>query len=103
DRTRGPIDLVERYEVLRGELERFSDDLAARPEVVALNKTDLLVTEPRSIAAVQTFEAHLRAKGVKLYFLSGATGDGTDALLLDLWRQILAEKRAEGHEDDGTF
>lgn len=103
DRTRGPINLVERYEVLRGELERFSDELAGRPEVVALNKTDLLVTEPRAIAAVKAFEAHLRAKGVKLYFLSGATGVGTDALLLDLWRQIVEEKRAEGSDDDGTF
>jgi GTP-binding protein len=89
---RGPIDLVERYKVLRKELAGFSDDLAARPEVVALNKTDLLVDDPLTLPAVKKLAAHLKRKGIPLLFLSGATGAHLDDVLLQLWQRVLQEK-----------
>jgi GTP-binding protein len=90
--TRGPVDLVERYEVLRRELARFSDELAARPELVALNKTDLLVGEPAALPAVQRLQRHLAGRGVPLLFLSGAAGAGVDAVLLQLWQRVQQQK-----------
>jgi GTP-binding protein len=92
DATRGPIDLVQRYDVLRGELSRFSDELAARPEIVALNKCDLLVGDPLALPAVKKLKKHLDKKGVPLLFLSGAAGVGVDGVLLQLWQRVQAEK-----------
>ena len=89
---RGPVDLVERYKVLRQELIGFSDDLAARPEVVALNKTDLLLVDPLTLPAVKKLQAHLKRKGIPLLLLSGATGQHLDEVLLHLWQRVLAEK-----------
>ena len=89
---RGPIDLVERYKVLRKELAGFSDELAARPEVVALNKTDLLAAEPASLPAVKKLHAHLKRQGIPLLFISGATGDHLDDVLVQLWQRVLLEK-----------
>ena len=89
---RGPIDLVERYKVLRKELAGFSDELAARPEVVALNKTDLLAAEPASLPAVKKLHAHLKRQGIPLLFISGATGDHLDDVLVQLWQRVLLEQ-----------
>ncbi|MDP2340394.1 MAG: GTPase ObgE [Deltaproteobacteria bacterium] len=89
---RGPIDLVERYKVLRKELAGFSDDLAARPEVVALNKTDLLVVDPLTLPAVKKLQTHLKKKGIPLLLLSGATGQHLDEVLLHLWQRVQQEK-----------
>ncbi len=89
---RGPIDLVERYQVLRKELAGFSDELAARPEVVALNKTDLLVVDPLTLPGVKKLQSHLKRKGIPLLLLSGATGQHLDDVLLHLWQRVLAEK-----------
>ncbi len=91
DQIRGPIDLVERYEVLRGELDLFSDELSARPEIVALNKTDLIDGDVKGHAQVKALQKHLKKKGVPLLFLSGAVGSGVDDVLLALWTQVRAE------------
>jgi GTP-binding protein len=92
DATRGPVDLVKRYDVLRRELSRFSDELAARPEIVALNKSDLLVGDPLALPAVKKLKKHLDKKGVPLLFLSGAAGVGVDSVLLQLWQRVQSEK-----------
>jgi GTP-binding protein len=94
DYIRGPIDLVERYTVLREELAKFSDELASRPEVVALNKCDLLVGDPRALPQVQKLEKHLKKRKVPLIFLSGAAGTGLEPALLALWQKVEAEKPA---------
>jgi GTP-binding protein len=92
--TRGPVDLVERYEVLRGELARFSDELAARPEVVAVNKVDLMggVEAVKKHPAVKKLLAHLKKRGVPVHFLSGAADVGVSSLTLALWEKVRAEK-----------
>lgn len=98
--VRGPVDLVDRYEVLRGELEQFSDELAERPEIVALNKTDLFDGDPKTHPQVKALQKHLKKKGVPLLFLSGAAGVGVDNVVLALWKQVRAEM---GDADDGSF
>lgn len=107
--TRGPIDLVERYEVLRGELARFSDELASRPEIVAVNKVDLMggVDVVKKHPQVKALAAHLKKRGVPMHFLSGAADVGVKPLTLFLWDTVRAEKSpAQGggfnphHADD---
>jgi GTP-binding protein len=93
--ARGPIDLVERYEALRHELEKFSDELARRPEIVAINKTDLFDGGDAAVLAhpqVKKLLRHLQSKDVKVRLLSGATSGGVDALVLSLWEMVRAEK-----------
>jgi GTP-binding protein len=90
--VRGPIDLVERYTVLRRELENFSAALAARPEVVALNKTDLLVGDPAALPAVTKLQQHLAKQKIPLLFLSSASGHNRDQVLLTLWQKVQQEK-----------
>lgn len=97
---RGPIDLVERYDVLRGELERFSDELAERPEIVALNKCDLFDGDVKSHPQVKALAKHLKKKGVPLLLLSGAAGTGVDSVLLALWEQV---RKEQGPKDDDAF
>jgi GTP-binding protein len=92
--TRGPTDLVARYTVLRKELEAFSPELAARPEVVAINKIDLLDGNPATHPGVKALRAHLKRRGIALHLLSGATNTGVNELVVALWDQVRREKAA---------
>jgi GTP-binding protein len=69
------------YETVRREVELYDTALAGRPEVIALNKIDVE-------------EARARAEGLQKSFpgdvvlLSGATGEGTRALIQLLLRRL---------------
>lgn len=72
-----PSDLQEdsperQYRVLIHELEEHSADLAARPRVVVISKSDLPVDLDTSWA---------EAEGVDLHVISGLTGEGVPGLL----------------------
>jgi len=89
-------DPVEDFEVISRELELFpgrdaSDErLADKPVIVAANKIDAL-DEPDRLARL---ERHLQSAGVPLYPVSAATGEGLDALLEAVWREVaLARER----------
>jgi GTP-binding protein len=71
---RSPLDDLE---VLGAELRAYDPDLRERPSVVALNKID----QPEARERVAEATAELRARGVQVYPISAATGEGTDALL----------------------
>jgi len=63
--------------VIEGELEAYGADLADKPRLVALNKIDL--ADPELVAG---FVKELKAAGAKeVYPVSGATGEGVEALL----------------------
>lgn len=83
-------DLVGRYQALRQELGAFSARLAELPEVVVLNKTDLIAGG--DAPALKKLEAHLKKRGVSLLRMSGATGEGTREVVLALWREVNAER-----------
>jgi GTPase len=74
-KTRGPADLVARYTALRKELAAFSRELAKVPELVVINKTDVL-PEAHKHPQTKKLVAHLKKKNVPVLFMSGATGDG---------------------------
>jgi len=79
-------DPVERYRVLRGELEAFSPDLAARPEMVALTKSDA-VDEERMAEHLASFQEVL---GFTPGVISAVTRDGVQELVDACWRQLRA-------------
>ena len=62
------------YRALRKELARFSPDLAKRPEVVVLSKSD--VTEVRD--AYPTLAKRFARAGVRLHLVSAANRDGLE-------------------------
>jgi len=77
---------LEDLEVLRKELRAFNPELACRPQVVALNKLDLL--EP---ARVQAIQQELEQPGESAALpISAATGDGLGALLEAVWAMLPA-------------
>ncbi len=70
-------DVVRAWRTVRGELEAYGGGLAAKPELVALNKTDAMT--PREVSSRR--RALERATGAAVLTLSGATRLGVaDAL-----------------------
>ncbi len=69
-------DPAEDFEKINAELANFSAELSERPQIVAANKCDLASAE--QIAA---FEKFITDKGLRLFKISAATTDGTDALI----------------------
>jgi GTP-binding protein len=105
------------YETVRRELVSYDPALADRPELIVLNKIDL----PDARAKAEALRA---AFGRPVFLISGATGEGTRALIQELQRllqetarkaseaapqQALPVLRPQGRdrldvqEDDGVF
>jgi GTPase len=71
------------YDTINHELRAFDASLAAKPQVVVGNKLDL--TEARERFA--EIHARFAARGVELWGISAATGDGVPALMRHIGRQ----------------
>ena len=69
------------YETVREELERYSPELAAKPEIVVLSKADLSDWE-------ESLNLLSRASDAEVTVISAATGYGMDALLLRVARTL---------------
>jgi GTP-binding protein len=65
------------YQQIRGELRRYSQQLARRPHLVALNKMDAVQDQ----TAVMALRQRLMRARRKTYLLSAATGDGVKPLM----------------------
>ena len=72
------------YDVINRELERYSPELAKRPQIVALSKLDL--TETRE--AWPAWRDAFAARGVTLHAISAATGEGVRELLEAVWQRV---------------
>jgi GTP-binding protein len=70
-------DPIEDFEKINSELAEFSEQLASRPMIVAANKIDS-VTDEESAAKFRKFIAE---KGLELYEMSAAIGEGTKELV----------------------
>ncbi|MGK6321243.1 GTPase ObgE [Sphingomonas sp. DT-204] len=68
---------VDAYRVVRQELEAYGADLTGKPEVIALNKCDLLDEELTEALSAELAEA----SGAEVLPISGATGAGVEAVL----------------------
>ena len=87
-------DPVHDYEVIKLELAKYADDLAARRAVVVGNKCDLPDVEEND----ERMRLAAEADGYDYFSVSAATGEGMRELMLragELVRQIRAEAAAE--------
>jgi GTP-binding protein len=79
------------YETIRAELAAYGAGLEERPEIVVLNKVDLVADR----TALKPLSDALAARGREVIELSGATGEGVTALLARLvWKLEALEATA---------
>lgn len=79
-------DPAENFRMIRSELFEYSPALAEKPEIIAINKLDLLGGRESAQAAVELLRATLQLGAEeKVYPISAATGEGTVELLEACW------------------
>jgi GTP-binding protein len=87
-------DVAEAYRTVRRELDAYGTGLAAKREVVALNKCDALAADD-----VEARRRHLEtAAGTPVTAISGVAGSGVDALLGGLFDAVAGD-RAERRQE----
>ena len=79
-------DIKAQYDILVGELEQFNPQLADKPRVLAISKSDMLDDE-----LMQEIEKTL-PEGVPHIFISAVTGMGLTELKDMLWAEITDER-----------
>ncbi|MDE5724853.1 MAG: 50S ribosome-binding GTPase, partial [Duncaniella sp.] len=79
-------DINEQYAILSAELEKFNPQLADKPRLLAISKSDMLDDELRDEIA-QTLP-----EGIKTVFISAVTGQGITELKDLLWSEITDER-----------
>ncbi|HVZ71734.1 MAG TPA: GTPase ObgE [Polyangia bacterium] len=77
------------FDTINRELALFDPELAKRPQLVVLNKIDL----PEVEAAKKRLAATFARRKVKLLAVSAATGAGLDALLEEIWKLLVSERK----------
>ncbi|PTQ07789.1 GTPase ObgE [Sphingomonas oleivorans] len=70
-------DPIEAYRIVREELDAYGADLVEKPEVLGLNKADAI--DPKELEKLRKKLA--KESGAEVMILSGATGEGVDAVL----------------------
>jgi GTP-binding protein len=83
-------DPAENWRMIRRELLEFSAELAEKPELVVLNKVDLVPTEELEVRIERFAGAIGMARGERPVAISGATGQGVRPMLEAAWS--LAER-----------
>lgn len=84
----------ERFAELNEELRRYGDELAQRPQVVALTKIDTLSAEER-----ETIAADLAAAaGCHVFQISSVSGEGIRALVGEAYKILNARREADQAE-----
>ena len=78
-------DAAENYRVIRAELEAYSPELAAKPEIIAVSKVDLLGGPEDHAVAKQMMEEQL---GRPVVVFSSATRTGLSELLEAAWARL---------------
>ncbi len=82
-------DVVRTWRTVRAELAEYGAGLVNKPELIGLNKTDIMT--PREAAARRA--ALVRASGQPVMLLSGATGQGVPMVLRALQTMIIEARQ----------
>ncbi len=90
-------DPVRDVEVINSELRSFSETLAAKPQVVAANKIDVLSDRGR----LEALAARCGADGVPFFPISAVSGKGLGDLLEGVW-SLLARHEEAFEEEPGA-
>jgi len=86
-------DIAKDYKVIREEIKKYSKDLAAKPEIIALTKTDAVDDE---LMAMQESELKKVAKKTPIFAISSSAGKGLKPLLRKLLSEVeLAKERVD--------
>jgi GTP-binding protein len=83
-------DVAEDFRIIDRELALYSEKVAAKPRIVALNKIDALDEDERA----ERRAALERAAGQRVMMLSSASGEGVQAVLRALRAEITGSKEA---------
>lgn len=83
-------DPVANYRTIRAELAAFSEELAHKPELLVFNKLDLVPPEERE-PLLRSLRGRLRRTPDETLAISGATGEGREALLERCWTMVERE------------
>ncbi len=78
---------VEDITMINRELERYSQALASRPQIIVANKSDAL---DEDLVDIPAFEAYVKENGWDLLYVSAATGEGLPEMI-----RLAAEKLRE--------
>ncbi|MGE3596292.1 MAG: Obg family GTPase CgtA, partial [Dehalococcoidia bacterium] len=71
-------------ETVNRELELFSEDLAGRPQIVAINKIDI----PDARERATELQARLAERGIDALAISAAAGEGVTELVRRVWSEL---------------
>lgn len=71
-------DPIEDIKKINSELERYSPELASRPQMIVANKCDILDSE---ITDIEAFEKFVAENGWELIYISAATGENMKQLV----------------------
>ena len=82
------------YETINHELASFGGALARKTQIIALNKIDLIEDRKRIKKEVDTF----KKKGIEVFTISAATGEGLDPLLAEISKTLIAKKVIAAHD-----
>jgi GTP-binding protein len=88
-------DPLENYQAIRRELAAYSKDLAQRPEIAVVTKSEL----PEAAEIVERLSA---AHEGPVFTISAVTGAGLPTLLEEIWRR-LTESRQQAAQQADTF
>ncbi|MEA1935221.1 MAG: GTPase ObgE [Thermodesulfobacteriota bacterium] len=78
----------EDFKSINNELALFSPALIEKPQIVALNKTDLTLTKERMKKEIEIFGKH----GIKLFPISAVTGEGIKDLMNEILKTLQMRK-----------
>lgn len=91
-------DVAAHYKLVRAELEAYGQGLAEKPEIIGLNKCDAMTAEE-----IKSKRAKLKRAAKKdPFILSGASGEGVEAVLFELMKVIEAARPAPQAETIAT-
>ncbi len=81
---------------LNKELVKFNPELATRPQVVVLNKVDLIEARSKARDLLNFFDN----RGIKIFEVSAATGAGCKELINYVGSELERIKREQGDKGD---
>lgn len=76
-------DPIEDFEKINTELESFSPELAARPQIVLGNKCDVATPEQ-----IETFKNYIESKGLVFHAISAATRQGLNSIPGEVYQKL---------------
>lgn len=83
--------IIKNYQTIRSELASYSGELAKKPEIIALNKADLLTTDEvaKKVKDLKNFIKEHYHTTPKILAISAATSKGLKEVLRQLYKLII--------------